>query len=104
MGNPRYMESRSKKPFFAGYNRISDSIYYGTKEPGRELLNHDLITGKPVEPKEGEVNLLFADPMFDESKMKEKRFVFKPGSPALKLGIESIDLHDVGSSLVHPKK
>jgi hypothetical protein len=31
--------------------------------------------------------------------MREKRFVFKADSPALKLGIEPLDLHDVGSSL-----
>ena len=45
------------------------------------------------------VAMLFADPLFDEEAMNKKIFRFKPGSPAEKLGIKSIDLSNVGSTL-----
>ena len=61
-------------------------------EAGRDLV--------PPEKRGGaNMGLLFADPMFDEDAFEQKIFRFKPGSPAEKLGIRSIDLSKVGSTL-----
>jgi len=57
------------------------------------------MTSKSVTPGEDDTKLLYADPMFDMEAMKRKVFQFLPGSPAEKLGIEPIDLSNVGSSL-----
>jgi len=57
------------------------------------------MTSKSVTPGEDDTKLLYADPMFDMEAMKGKIFRFLPGSPAEKLGIEPIDLSNVGSSL-----
>jgi len=100
---PYFLEGGSS-PFWKPYAEISNSIYYGKKLPDRELLNHDLLTGRPVVPGKDKVNILFADPGLDPSGMKERRFIFKPDSPAVKLGIEPIDLGDVGSSLAKERR
>lgn len=83
MENSLYFSSNKNKPF------VPDSG-----------IGTDLFTGKEVVPGKGEIKLLYADPMFDEAAMKKKNFRFRDGSPALKLGIEPIDLSSVGSSLV----
>ena len=57
------------------------------------------MTSKAVSPGEDDVKLLYADPMFDAEAMQRKIFRFRPGSPAEKLGIEPIDLSNVGSTL-----
>ena len=59
----------------------------------------DLFTGQPVTPGKDPVKLLYADPMFDEEAMMEGLYRFKKDSPAEKLGIKTIDLREVGSSL-----
>ena len=63
-------------------------------------MGTDLMTSEAVTPGEDDIKLLYADPRFDVEAMKRKIFRFRPGSPAEKLGIEPIDLSNVGSSLV----
>ena len=63
-------------------------------------LGMDLMTSKTVTPGQDDIKLLYADPMFDLQAMESKFFRFRLGSPTKKLGIEPIDLSNVGSSLV----
>ncbi|GAF99850.1 unnamed protein product, partial [marine sediment metagenome] len=49
------------------------------------------IKSSPLEPREGTI---YTDPMFADSESGD--FAFKPGSPALKLGIEQIDVSRAG--------
>lgn len=78
-------------------DRWSNSLVYDVKpvvglKPGDELMS-------PAKRGKAGVGLLYADPMFDQEAMKQKIFRFKPGSPAIKLGIEPIDLSKAGSTL-----
>jgi hypothetical protein len=82
---------------FDDFDRVSNCIVYSPKALAGAQLGHDLV---PTERRgDADVGLLYADPMFDEEAMKQKIFRFKPGSPAEKLGIQPIDLSEVGSSL-----
>ena len=78
-------------------DRWSNSLVYDVTpikelKPGDELMS-------PAKRGKAAVGLLYADPMFDQEAMTQKIFRFKPGSPAIKLGIEPIDLSKVGSTL-----
>jgi Right handed beta helix region len=78
-------------------DRWSNSLVYDVKpldgfKPGDDLMS-------PAKRGKAAVGLLYADPMFDEAAMKQKIFRFMPGSPAIKLGIQPIDLSKVGSTL-----
>lgn len=82
---------------FDDFKRISNSIVYGGKSLKGVEEGIDLFS---VESEgSAETGLLHTDPMFDEEAFDQKIFRFKPGSPADKLGIEPIDLSDVGSTL-----
>jgi hypothetical protein len=82
---------------FDDIHRISNSLIYAPRALEEESLGQDLI---PEERRgDAEVGMLFADPMFDEEAMNKKIFRFKPESPAERLGIKSIDLSNVGSTL-----
>lgn len=82
---------------FDQVHRISNSLIYAPGALEGKSLGQDLV---PEERRgENEVGMLFADPLFDEEAMNKKIFRFKPGSPAEKLGIKSIDLSNVGSTL-----
>lgn len=86
------------KTVFDLFERISNSLIY------QEVPGEGLQPGEDVVPasKRGDarVGMLFADPMFDQKAMKEKIFRFLPGSPAIDLGIQPIDLSSAGSSLL----
>lgn len=98
----------TERPFYENLPKMEDSIYFteNTSQPyvPKAALGDDLVTGQPVVLDEDSVKLLYADPMFDEAAMKEGLYRFKKGSPAEKLGIQPIDLREVGSSLVNPSK
>ena len=100
-----YLSGKGKTdvPFHEKLRLMDNSIYF-TRNTEKNFvpkaeLGVDLRTGKKVIPGVDPVKLLYADPMFDEAAMKQKIFRFLPGSPAEKLGIEPIDLSEVGSSL-----
>lgn len=78
-------------------DRWSNSLVYTGEPPDGLKPGDDLMS--PAKRGKAPVGLLYADPMFDEDAMKQNIFRFKPGSPASKLGIESIDLSKVGSTL-----
>jgi hypothetical protein len=61
-------------------------------EAGRDLVPFE-------KPGAANTGLLFVDPMFDEDAFEQEIFRFKPESPAEKLGVRSIDLSRVGSTL-----
>ena len=75
----------------------SNSLLFDENQPEGIRAGEDLA---PPERRGAKVGLLVADPMFDEAAMKLRIFRFKPGSPAVKLGIKPIDLSQVGSTLV----
>jgi hypothetical protein len=75
----------------------SDSIFFAKNRAGEFKPGQDIIA---KENRGGsDVGMLFVDPMFDEEAMKKQIFRFKPGSPAIKLGIKPIDLSKAGSTL-----
>ena len=100
-----YVHGRGIKnlPFHDKLPRLESSIYFSENPDApfvpKAELGTDLMTSKSVTPGEDDIKLLYADPMFDLEAMKGKVFRFLPGSPAEKLGIEPIDLSNVGSSL-----
>ena len=100
-----YVHGRGIKdlPFHDKLPRLESSIYFSENPDApfvpKAELGTDLMTSKSVTPGEDDTKLLYADPMFDMEAMKGKIFRFLPGSPAEKLGIEPIDLSNVGSSL-----
>ena len=101
-------DDRAKeRPFFENLPRMKDSIYFteNANKPYmvKTRLGNDLFSGEPATPGEDSVKLLYADPRFDEEAMKEVLYLFKEGSPAVKLGIKPIDLREVGSSLANPR-
>ena len=78
-------------------DRWSNSLVYDVNliegvKPGAELMS-------PAKRRDAAIGLIYADPLFDQEAMRQKIFRFKPGSPAIKLGIEPIDLSKVGSTL-----
>ena len=79
------------------FDRVSNSLIYIEKPPDEIKLGQDVIA--PDKRGDADVGMLFADPLFDEEAMKRRIFRFKPDSPALRLGIESIDLSSAGSTL-----
>ena len=93
----------TNRPFYKNLPKMENSIYFTkhTRHPyvPKTELGTDLFSGQPVDPGKDPVKLLYADPMFDEESMKLGLYRFKEGSPAEKLGIQPIDLREVGSSL-----
>ena len=90
-------------PYHRKLRGMQNSIFF-TRNTDPDFLpkaehGTDLRTGKEVHPGEDRIELLYADPLFDEEAMKDKHFKFKEGSPALKMRIEPIDLREVGSTL-----
>lgn len=86
---------------FDSFERLSNCLLFAEKSIDNVQPGQDLV---PVERRGGaQVGMLYADPMFDEEAMKQKIFRFKPGSPAEKLGIDSIDLSQVGSTPANKK-
>lgn len=83
---------------FELFKRVSNSIVYCKKgtipnvKPGQDLIDAKRRGGT-------DVGMLYVDPMFDFEAMKQRVFRFLPDSPAHKLGIQSIDLSKVGSTL-----
>ena len=100
-----YVHGRGIKnlPFHDKLPRLESSIYFSENSDApfvpKADLGTDLMTSKAVSPGEDDVKLLYANPMFDVEAMQRKIFRFRPGSPAEKLGIEPIDLSNVGSTL-----
>jgi hypothetical protein len=75
----------------------SNSVFYFSQRKDEFVEGRDYM---PEDRKGGaEVGLIFSDPMFDKPGFEKKIFRFLPGSPALKLGIQPIDLSKVGSTL-----
>jgi hypothetical protein len=78
-------------------SECSNSVFYFGQRKDEFIEGRDYM---PNDRKGGaDAGLIFADPMFDKSAFEQKIFRFKPGSPALELGIQPIDLSKVGSSL-----
>ncbi|MFC1761204.1 right-handed parallel beta-helix repeat-containing protein [Planctomycetota bacterium] len=95
-GNPK--EIVAEKNTYASLEAISNSLVYDVTPIPEFKLGDDLV---PTDMRGGAaVGIHYADPMFDEEAMKQKIYCFKPGSPAIELGIEPIDLSNVGSTLV----
>lgn len=82
---------------YAALAYLSNSLVYDLTPIPEFELGDDLVSKQ--QRSGAEVGILYADPMFDTDAMKQKIFRFKPGSPALKLGIQPINLSDVGSTL-----
>jgi hypothetical protein len=80
------------------FDRISNSLVYDENPPAGIEPGTDLVA--PERRGGAAVGMLFVDPLLDEEAMKNHVFRFRPGSPAIELGIEAIDLSKVGSSLV----
>lgn len=97
----------TNKPFYENLPKTESSIYFTrntlSQYVPKSALGTDLYTGQPVTPGKDTVKLLYADPMFDEAAAKRGVYRFKPGSPAEKLGIQALDLREVGSSLTQPE-
>ena len=93
----------TNRPFYENLPKMENSIYFtnNTSDPytPKTALGNELFSGQPVKVGKDSIKLLYADPMFDEEAMKQKIFKFKEGSPAIILGIKSIDLSKVGSTL-----
>ena len=94
-GNPDVFEPENNT--YASLEAISNSLVYDVTpipkfEPGDDLVSKEQRNG-------AKVGILYADPMFDEEAMKQKIFRFKPGSPAIELEIQPVDLSNVGSTL-----
>ena len=86
-----------EKNAYTTLETISNSLVYDVTPIPEFKVGDDLV---PADMRGGAtVGIRYADPMFDEAAMKQKIFRFKPGSPALKLGIQPIDLSNVGSTL-----
>ncbi|TWU37914.1 hypothetical protein Q31b_47030 [Novipirellula aureliae] len=96
-------KNREGVPLWARVNSSEDNLYFTTHKRDPFLpktgIGTDLATGKTVVPGKEPVNFLYADPLFDDEAVQQGWFRFKEGSPAEKLGIEPIDLREVGSSL-----
>ncbi len=82
---------------FADFKRISNSLVDGGQ--ALEGVEEDIDLLPEDRRGNAEAGLLHSNPMFDEAAFEQKIFRFQPGSPAYKLGIEPIDLSDVGSTL-----
>lgn len=96
----------TERPFFMNLPKMENSIYFSgnTSKPyvPKTDLGSDLFTGKQVTLGQDAVKLVYADPMFDKEAAREGIYRFKKGSPTEKLGIQPIDLREVGSSLTQP--
>ncbi|MGJ8641499.1 MAG: right-handed parallel beta-helix repeat-containing protein [Opitutaceae bacterium] len=97
----------TNKPFYENLPKTEDSIYFTRNAlpqyVPKSALGTDLYSGQAVTPGKDTVKLLYADPMFDEEAAKRGVYRFKQGSPAAKLGIQPLDLREVGSSLTVPE-
>ena len=98
-----YGDGKKDVPYHSKLPRTENSLYFSLNKAKPFVpatgVGTDLFTGKNVTPGADAVKLLYADPQFDEGALKQRIFRFKPGSPAEKLGIQPIDLSEVGSSL-----
>ena len=96
----------TERPFFLNLPKMENSIYFteNTTTPyvPKTELGSDLFTGKQVTLGQDTVKIVYADPMFDKEAALEGVYRFKEGSPVEQLGIQPIDLSEVGSSLTQP--
>ncbi|MDF7822659.1 right-handed parallel beta-helix repeat-containing protein [Pontiellaceae bacterium B12227] len=97
----------TERPFFLNLPKMEKSIYFteNTSKPyvPKSGLGSDLFSGEQVALGKDDVKIVYADPMFDKEAAKQGIYRFKKGSPVEQLGIQPIDLREVGSSLTQPK-
>ncbi|MDF7808779.1 right-handed parallel beta-helix repeat-containing protein [Pontiellaceae bacterium B12219] len=97
LGKSNPKEIVAEKNAYAALKYLLNSLVYDVTPIPEFDVGDDLV---PTDKRNGAtVGIRYADPMFDEAAMKQKIFRFKPGSPAIKLGIQPIDLSTAGSTL-----
>ena len=95
MGKETWVDSADHK-VSTSFKTVSNSIFF-VKGRAKEFKSGQELMAK--DNRGAEVGMLFVDPMFDKEAMKQRIYRFLPGSPAIKLGIQPIDLSSAGSTL-----
>ena len=89
-GNGRTTEDRRGRALARAKDADTDyNIYYSTKDPGLGKSTLEKQRGNGID-----ANSLAVDPMFVDPENRD--FRFKPGSPALDLGIKPLDVSKMG--------